>query len=382
MVHVKNHKQGYISDPWSHLDPKRRQLLAKSWSGLFQEEILPYLPVASLQSHYHDWNGRLTKEHHSMIGMMILQQMHDLTDEEDIEQLCFNIQWHYALNITSPIDAASSVSGKSIWSIRYKLSTEQAYNDIFTSTLKRLAELFEVDFSKQRIESVRVQFNMRHLGRIGLFVKTIKNFLNNLKRQHAGLFEKLNKELIKRYLSKNTESLFASVKPSDSSHTLDQLATDVHALTARFSQISAVENMSTLKQLVRLFKEQCIVEKSDASSEPKAIARPNKDVPSDSLQNPSDPDAGYSSHKGKGYQVQVAENYTESTDSGEEEKPELSFITHIDVESADKHDTHALLPAIEERKKRRVLSPWNFMPIPFMAAPSIAIKQKMITGLK
>ena len=360
MFHVKNHKQGYIFDPWGHLGPKRRQLLANSWSGLFQKEILPDLPVESLRTHYHDWNGRPTKELHSMIGMMILQQMHDLTDEEAIEQFCFNIQWHYALNITSPDDAASYVSGKSIWTMRDKLSTEEAYNDIFAITLKRLAEIFKVDFSKQRIDSVHVQSNMRHLGRIGLFVKMIKNFLNNLKRQHPGLFDKLDKDLVKRYLSKNTESLFASVKPSDSSHTLDQLATDVHVLTERFAQISAVEDMNTLKQLVRLFKEQCIIENNGDSSDPKAIAKPNKDVPSDSLQNPSDPDAGYSGRKGKGYQAQVAENYTESTDSDEEEKPELSLITHIDVESADKHDANALLPAIKELEKKGV-KPQEFL---------------------
>jgi hypothetical protein len=30
------------------------------------------------------------------------------------------------------------------------------------------------------------------------------------------------------------------------------------------------------------------------------VVKPNKEVPSDSLQNPSDPDAGYCGHKGKG----------------------------------------------------------------------------------
>ena len=381
MFHVKNHKQGYIFDPWSHLGPKRRQLLATSWSGLFLKEILPDLPVESLRSHYHDWNGRPTKELHSMIGMMILQQMHNLTDEEAIEQFCFNIQWHYALNITSPDDAASYISGKSIWTMRDKLSTEEAYNDIFAITLKRLAEIFTVDFSKQRIDSVHVQSNMRHLGRIGIFVKTIKNFLNNLKRQHPSLFGKLDKDLVKRYLSKNTESLFASVKPSDSSHTLDQLATDIHVLTERFSQISAVENMSTLKQLVRLFKEQCIIENNDDFSDPKASAKPNKDVPSDSLQNPSDPDAGYSGHKGKGYQAQVAENYTESTDSAEEEKHELSLITHIDVESADKHDANALLPAIEELEKKGI-TPQEFLADSLYGSTSNCDKAKNDHGVE
>ncbi len=354
MFHVKNHKQGRIFDPWSHLGPKRRKLLDKSWAGLFQQEILPVLPVDTLRSHYHEWNGRPTKELHSMIGMMILQQMHDLTDEQTIEQFCFNIQWHYALNITSPEDAASYICGKSVWTMREKLSTEEAYNDIFATTLKRLAETFEADLSKQRLDSVHLQSNMRHLGRIGLFVKTIKNFLNNLKRQHRNLFDQLDQELIKRYLSKNTESLFASVKPTDSTRTLDQLATDLLTLTDRFSSVVTIQNMSSLKQLIRLFKEQCVVEHEKDSSEQKAIAKPNKDVPSDSLQNPSDPDAGYSNHKGKGYQAQVVESYVETSDP-EEKKKQLSLITYIDIESADKHDANALLPAIEDLKERDVV---------------------------
>ena len=39
-----------------------------------------------------------------MLGVMILQQMFDLTDEEAINQFAFNIEWHYALNITYDSD--------------------------------------------------------------------------------------------------------------------------------------------------------------------------------------------------------------------------------------------------------------------------------------
>jgi hypothetical protein len=68
----------------------------------------------------------------------------------------------------------------------------------------------------------------------------------------------------------------------------------------------------------------------------------NKDVPSDSLQNPSDPDAGYDGHKGKGYQVQVAESYSTS-----EETNTLNLITSVIVEPAHKSDANALIPLIE-----------------------------------
>ena len=164
MFHIKNHKQAHIFDPWGHLGPKRRKLLDRSWSGLFQQKILPTLPVEALRKHYHDWNGRPTKELYSMIGLMILQQMHDLTDEQSVEQFCFNIQWHYALNITSLEDAASYVSHKSLWTMRDKLSTEDIYNEIFATTLSLLIKLFKVDLKKQRMDSVHIQSNIAPPG--------------------------------------------------------------------------------------------------------------------------------------------------------------------------------------------------------------------------
>ncbi len=73
-----------------------------------------------------------------MIGLMILPQMHDLTDEQAVEQFCFNIQWYYALNITSPEDPAFYVSHKSLWTMRDKLSTQKIDNDFFAATLSLL----------------------------------------------------------------------------------------------------------------------------------------------------------------------------------------------------------------------------------------------------
>ncbi|MBA3005450.1 MAG: transposase [Desulfocapsa sp.] len=58
-----------------------------------------------------------TNELVSMVGAMLLQHMHDLTDQETVEQFSFNIQWHYALDITSNSDCAAYVCPKSIWTI-------------------------------------------------------------------------------------------------------------------------------------------------------------------------------------------------------------------------------------------------------------------------
>jgi len=210
--------------------------------------------------------------------------------------------------------------------------------------------LLKADMSKQRMDSVHVKSNMRNLGRIGLFTKTIKKFLINLKRHHRELFDQLDKELPQRYLSKSQESLFAMVKPTESTRTLDQLATDVLLLTERFVSVAEVCTMQSFKLLSRLFAEQCVIEEdTTADSGKKVVAKPNKDVPSDSLQNPSDPDAGYSNHKGQGYQVQLVENYTTTDERGP------SLITRVEVESADQHDGNALLPALAQLEQKAML---------------------------
>lgn len=342
MFNAKNHKQLNMFDPWVHLGPKRRKELDKSWAGLFRHKILMTLPVDELSKHYHSSNGRPSKEMYAMLGMMVLQQMHDLTDEQAVEQYSFNIKYHYALDITGFSDSQAYVSLRTIWKMRQLLIQENLHDVLFKKINQKLAKIFKVDFKHQRLDSVHIQSNMRHLGRISLFCRTIKKFLNNLKRQHRGQFDKLDNSLTARYLNKQEEAVFALVKPSQSSGTLNQIAQDIFCLIDEF-KTKDVSSMDSFKLLIRLFQEQCIIEEHDG--EELVAAKPNKDVPSDSLQNPSDPDAGYSGHKGKGYSVQVMETYNDGN-----RPKKLSLLTHIDVKSADNSDAHALIPAIEDTK--------------------------------
>jgi len=184
---------------------------------------------------------------------------------------------------------------------------------------------------------------MAHLGRIRLFVKTIRKFLVNLKRHHADLYQALG-ELAARYEEKN-DGQFA-VKPSESARTLQEVGDDCFALVERFKDQKAVVDMASYKLLVRLFNDQCVLEKADGDAA-RVVVKPNKEVSSASLQNPSDPDAGYCGHKGKGFQVQVMEIYSP-------EKSQPNLITHVQVEAAHESDANALLPAIAEAAKREL----------------------------
>jgi hypothetical protein len=351
MFYAKDHKTYDMFDCFEHLGPKRRGLLDSTWAKLFRDEILPNLPVHLLKTHYDPNNGRPTNELFAMMGVMILQQMHDLTDEQTVEQFCFNIQWHFALNITNVNDAASYVCPRSIWTMRRIMTENNLYTELFEGVSDHLGRMFKIDTTLQRLDSVHLFSNMRHLGRIRLFATTITKFLKNLKRHHKTMFNDLSEEMKERYLSKRAESAFSMVKPSDSSRTLEELGQDLFSLVERFNGHKTVVEMTSYGLLVRLMAEQCTVTEDQKSKKRTIAVKPNREVASDSLQNPSDADATYDGHKGKGYQTQVAETYSTCKEA---DQRRFNIITHIEVEPAHKSDAHAVVPYLDQTEKRGV----------------------------
>ena len=118
MIHTRDHKTGYIFDPWHFLGRKRRKLMDESWAALFREHILCALPVNKVAPFFSEHMGRPTKELYTALGVLVLQQMHDLTDEETVSQLAFNLQWHYALDIADETDETKYLCAKTLWNIR------------------------------------------------------------------------------------------------------------------------------------------------------------------------------------------------------------------------------------------------------------------------
>lgn len=347
MINVKDHKTGYLFDPWEFLGKKRRKLMDKSWAGLFREKILCELPVGEFAELFSEEYGRPTKELYAVLGALILQQMLDLSDDETIEQFAFNLQWHYALDITSTNEGEAYMCPRTLWGMRDMVIGEGLDGVLFNTVTEVLARGFDVDTSKQRIDSVHIRSNMRRLGRIRIFAQTINKFLVNLKRRHKELFDALPEEMVHTYMGDKAISAFSLVKPSVAGKTLEMLSKDLFNLGQRFSDNKEVRSMSSYSLILRVLEEQCVITK-DPNGKPLEVAvKTAKKVPSDSLQNPSDADATYDGHKGQGYQVQVMETYTEN-----KAETTLNLITHVEVEGAHKSDAHALIPAIESAQDR------------------------------
>jgi hypothetical protein len=350
MIHARDHKTTYLFDPWHFLGQKRRKLMDTSWAALFREHILCELPVSKVAPFFSETFGRPTKELYTALGVLLLQQIHDLTDEETVSQLAFNLQWHYALDIVDESDEAKYLCAKTLWNMRDLVIENHLDEILFECTTEVLAKVFNVDTSAQRIDSVHIKSNMRRLGRIGIFAKTIHTFLINLKRHHQDLFDGLAQDLMDRYLKDKALSCFSLIKPSEAQKTLETVSGDLFHLVQRFADHAQVSSMYSYATMVRVLKEHCEI-KEEKGAPAELRVKPSREIPSDSLQNPSDPDATYSGHKGQGYEVQVMETYC--TDEDEEQRDRtLNLITHVEVHSACQSDAHALIPALESTIER------------------------------
>lgn len=348
MICCADHKTLPLFDSWAFLGPRRRRLLEQSWASLFQKELLCELPVDKLATLFCPGMGRPTKELYTVLGALTLQQMFDLTDEETVSHLAFNMEWHYALNLSGESDVAKYLAPKTLWNMRRLVIDNNLDSLLFAVTTDKLAKVFSVDTSRQRLDSVHIRSNMRRLGRISIIARCISRFLINLRRQERDLFALLDVRFVQSYLVKNSQSLFSMVKPSESAKTLASVSADLHELTERFKGHDRVSAMSSYKLLVRVLSEQCTVVSGEDGTV-RVTAKAPKDVSSDSLQNPSDPDATYDGHKGQGYQVQVAETWCP------DKKPDtLNLLTHIEVEQAHESDANALEPAIESTTARNL----------------------------
>jgi hypothetical protein len=350
MIKVKNRDNLYFKgmDPWENaLSARKLARLKKSWAEIFRQHILSRMPITRVATYFNKEMGRPSKELVSTCGACVLQQIFDLTDDETVDQMAFNQQWHYALDVLDQDDQVLSL--KTLWNMRHILTTDSLAKEVFNDATDRLKEVYKVDTSLQRLDSVHIHSNMARLGRVRLLARVCRRFIINLKRHHKELYESVSSSIKDRYEKEQDSDYFGSPKPSESHKRLTDIAEDMYELIMQFKGAEAIHLLYSYQELQRVFSEHCMIEDETV------VVKPNKEVPAESLQNPADPDATYDSHKGQGYQVQVMETYSKEA-SNDNEAQSLQLITYVDVEPAHCHDSNALAPALDETEKRGLIA--------------------------
>lgn len=335
------------------LPPSKAKRLQGSWADIFQKKALPLIDEDVFASLYCEDNGRPNKAIEIVFGVLLLKEMFNLTDEESLEQLEFNLLWHHALRLT-PEEA--HLCQKTLHNFRTRLMENDSGRTAFQETTDKILKVLGVKTSRQRLDSTHIVSNIATLTRLGLFCETNRVFLSALKKEHPKLFRQVPEGLRKRYLKEDdTPTRYADARSEVSHRRLSVCARDLFRLIDRFRGTAAAD-LEAYDLLNRLFEGQCeAVSKEDRpggddddagdGSVPVRL-KEAKEVTSDSLQTPHDPDVTYSGHKGKGYEVQVSETCHEEN--------EVEIITHVEVTDSCFSDACATVPIVEDLIERGI----------------------------
>ncbi len=354
MKRLRDHHSPELFDPWEHLGPKRRRLLELSWAGVFREYLLDHLPVGELAAGFCEGRGRPSKDLTVALGALILQQLHDLTDQQTTEAVALNIAWHYALDIRHEQDAY--LCERTLRNYRNRILESGLDEVLFRTLTDQMIAKIGVDTTRQRLDSTTVQSAIRGLTRLGILVEATSKFLRELKRKSPADFAEVDSEILRKYVERQGDGCFANTRPSESKRRLPEAAHDVFRLVEQFRNSDAAA-LESYQLLGRIFDEQCEV--TDEPDSPVAI-RPPRASDCDGVISPADPDARYNKHKGTGYLVQIMETFveddspSEQADDEESHPPLPDLITHVAVDPLTMHDQDALVPALDDTDSRHI----------------------------
>src|SRR5208337_2791690 len=313
----------------TQVSPSLRSRLESSWARLFRFEVLPIL--LKNEDRYAMLYGKTGRPNFSvarLLGLCLLQELNNLSDQQALDTFSFDIRWRYALDVS---DEEDYLSRRSLVELRRRLAAKDPemklvrniFDNIRDSAIKRLG----LSASNQRLDSTHIISNIRVRGRLALFTNTLTLFLKSLDESQ---FSRIPKA-IQQWHSSESEGWFG-LGPAEQKVKLEELAQYLHGLIIVFEKELAESEPYQLMK--RLFSEQCEFTEDRESSR----VQVKKKSEGATLQSPYDPDASCG-YKGPGYSLHVAET---CNNTGKTE-----IITDYEVHGAARSDIGKALSVVE-----------------------------------
>jgi hypothetical protein len=319
----------------TQLSPSLRNRLASSWAHLFKLEVLPIL--FRNEDRYAMLYGKTGRPNFSVarvLGLCLLQELNNLSDQQALDTFSFDIRWRYALDIS---DEEDYLSRRSLVEFRRRLAAKDpemklvrnVFDNIRDSAIKKLG----LSAGNQRLDSTHIISNIRVRGRIDLFTNTIMLFLKSLDEER---FSRVP-EAIQQWHSSEPEGWFG-LGPAEQKVKLDELAQYLYELIVIFEKDDGLTSSEPYQLLNRLFCEQCEFKECQSSDEESSKIQVKKKSKGATLQSPYDPDASCG-HKGSGYSLHITEtcNNPKTTE----------IITDYEVHGAARSDMGKALSVVE-----------------------------------
>ena len=346
--------------------------MSNSWAQVFRREVLPILMRSEQKfSILYGDTGRPNFSVGRVLGICLLQEWHDLSDQEALDTFGFDLRWRHAMEVT---EREAYLSRRSLVEFRRRLVAHdpemKLVRGIFEEIGNAAIEKLGISTSQQRLDSTHIESNIRCRGRLALFQDTMHLFLRGLM---ASDYARVPAH-IRQWHEAKPEGWFG-LGESERKARLSALAKDLHTLIGLFSKDEEVKGSAGYQLIVRLFNEQCEIKAKAEPGEGRSDGdrgdgqqrearreeisggrqlEPNeveievkKKTEGESLQSAFDTDASYG-HKGTGYSAHITETCHNA------DQPEI--ITDYEVHGAHRSDI-AKMSDVLDRLEAAELAP-------------------------
>jgi hypothetical protein len=336
MSFVSNpNQQLNFDDSYNNLTDREKKFLDKSWAKPFAEEIFPAINEDMFSVLYSDKASRPNTPVNVIIGSLIIKEIQNMTDDEMVEALMFDIRFQYALHTTSFKE--QPLSDRTLGRFRERCNayeTEHGRDLVKEAVLllsDKIAKVMNLSPVLKRMDSMMIASNIKKLSRLELLYTCVANMVKCL---HKSEEDELIKGMEHYYDDDDRNKVIYHNRSEETSDKIQTVINDAVKLLPLIED--KYLQTSEYQLLLRVFREQ--TEDDDKGTRK---LREGKDLNSQILQNPSDPDATYRKKAGKetrGYSANLVETFD----------GENSVITDYQYDTSIRSDSSYCKEVIEE----------------------------------
>ena len=308
---ANKHQQLCLDDNFNQLTDRTKKFILNSWAGAFAKTIFPLINEERFSVLYSsNAFSRPNTPVNIVVAALLLKEMCRLTDDELLLNILTDVKYQYALNTTSYQE--QPISDRTLSRFRERLYFYEMETGVdllkeeMLAMAEKMVDFMDINPSLKRMDSVMIASSCKKMSRLEIVYTSISNLTRLIQADGR---EKVLTPRLSLYLQDGhkNNTLYRS-KTEDLELNLEKALADAESLAR--SSAGSYKETPEYQTLTRVLKEQAQYGE-DGSIKPKN----KKEIRTDSLQNPSDPDATFRRKAGechKGYVGNIVETIDEN----------------------------------------------------------------------
>lgn len=309
---TNQYQQLTLTDSFLNLSPRTQRIAMNSWSKDFADIVFPAINEERFSGLYSGNKFlRPNTPVNFIIGALMIKEFCGDNDDELFEAICCDVRYQYALHSTHLEE--QPVSDRTFSRFRERIYNHELETgvNLLEDEMMHLSDVYQeymnLHSNIKRMDSLMIASRCKRMSRLEIIYTTNANAVRLLHR--LGNEELIPAEL-HHYLDEDDyNQVIYYCKGDDVPPRLEKVIQEAASL----KEIMSDDTWQEFQLLIRVLMEQSKTDENE-----NVIPKEKSEISSDSLQNPSDPDATYRSKAGKsnkGYVGNIVETVGKDGDS-------------------------------------------------------------------